>query len=309
MTSTKLARARNGDGAMRPTFLQQASPYLILAPAFLLVAGILGPFVYSIYLSLTDFSFRFPDHSFVGLQNYREMLASPAFWHSLSVTLRYAFWSTTVAMLLGLAIALLLNADNLYTRVLRILLIFPLMVAPVVATVIWQLMTNPSVGVLAPVMRAIGLGGFRWAAAPETALFTVVLIDVWVYTPFVMLLALAGLRSLPKAPFEAAQLDGGSAWFTFWKLTLPMIAPHLLIALVFRLMTSLQEFSIIFAATRGGPGDTLMNLSLNAYLTSLLFQELGKGLPMMFILWLIIFIATTYLIKAWSAAQQRAAGL
>ena len=110
-------------------------------------------------------------------------------------------------------------------------------------------------------------------------MFTVVMIDVWVYTPFVMVLALAGLKSLPKAPYEAAQLDGGSAWFTFRTLTLPMITPHLLIALIFRLMVSLQEFSIIFAATKGGPGDTLLSLSLNAYNTGFLYNNLGPKYP------------------------------
>lgn len=301
-------RAPSQEAALRPTAAQRARPYLIMAPAFLLTAGILIPFVVAIYLSLTNISFRFPDSSFVGLENYRDMLSSAEFWHSVSVTLRYALWSTGVAMFLGLGVALLLNVETWFSRVLQVLLIFPLMIAPVVATLIWQLMTNPSVGVLAPVMAAFGLGNFGWAAASSSALFTVVLIDVWVYTPFVMLLALAGLRSLPKAPYEAAQLDGGSAWFTFRTLTLPLIAPHLLIAFIFRLMISLQEFSIIYAATKGGPGDTLLSLSLNAYNTGFLYQELGESIPMMFVLWAIVFAASWLLVRAWGAAQRRAAG-
>ncbi len=294
---------------VKPTWSQRARPYLILTPAFLLTAGILIPFVYAIYLSLTNFSFRFPDYAFVGLENYREMFTSAQFWHSVSVTLQYALWSTGVAMLLGLGVAMLLNNESRYAKILRVLLIFPLMIAPVVATLIWQLMTNPSVGVLAPLMNAVGLGGFRWAAASSSAMFTVVMIDVWVYTPFVMVLALAGLKSLPKAPYEAAQLDGGSAWFTFRTLTLPMITPHLLIALIFRLMVSLQEFSIIFAATKGGPGDTLLSLSLNAYNTGFLYNNLGQSIPLMMVLWVIVFAASWVLVRVWGAAQRRAAGL
>lgn len=305
--STAGVPASDGD-RIRPTAAQRARPYLIMAPAFLLTAGILVPFAVAIFLSLTNFSFRFPDYDFVGLENYRNMFTSADFWHSVSVTLRYALWSTGVAMFLGLGVALLLNVETRYSRVLQVLLIFPLMIAPVVATLIWTLMTNPSVGVLAPVMNFLGLGDFRWAAASSSALFTVVLIDVWVYTPFVMLLALAGLRSLPKAPYEAAQLDGGSAWFTFRTLTLPLIAPHLLIAFIFRLMISLQEFSIIFAATKGGPGDTLLSLSLNAYNTGFLYYELGQSIPLMFVLWVIVYVAAWLLVKAWGAAQRRAAG-
>src|SRR5690606_2116889 len=153
---------------------------------------------------------------------------------------KYALLATGAEMMFGVGIALLLNRETRLARSLRIVLIFPLMIAPVIATLIWQLMINYSVGVIGHGLRRIGITDFTWAADPDTALFTVVLIDAWVYTPFVILLTLAGLRSLPKAPFESAMIDGGSAWFTFRNLTLPMILPFLLIALVFRLMVSLQ---------------------------------------------------------------------
>jgi len=139
-------------------------------------------------------------------------------------------------------------------------------------------------------------------------MFSVVLIDVWVYTPFVIVLVLAGLRSLPKAPFESAMVDGGSAWFTFKTLTLPMIKPLLVIALLFRTMISLQEFSIIFALTRGGPGDTLMSLSLTAYNEAFTYKELGTALPYMLILWIFVYIVSHYMIRYWSRAQKNASG-
>ena len=168
-------------------------------------------------------------------------------------------------MLLGLGIALLLNEENWLSKFLSLVLIFPLMIAPVIGALVWQLMTNPSVGILRFPLSWIGLGGFRWSADPNFALFSVLLIDIWIYTPFVVILALAGLRSLPKSPYEAALIDGGSAWFVFRNLTLPMLAPVLLVALIFRLMTSLQEFAIIFASTKGGPGDKTLSIALAAY--------------------------------------------
>jgi len=283
-------------------------PYLILLPALLLTVGILYPFGLSIYYSLTNYSFKYADFSFVGFENWGDMLRSASFWHSVWVTLRYAFFSTGAELLVGVGIALLLNRENFLSRALRIVLIFPLMIAPVIATLIWQLLTNQSVGIISHALRSIGITDFNWGADPRTAMFTVVLIDAWVYTPFVILLTLAGLRSLPKAPFEAALVDGGSAWFTFKTLTLPMIMPYIVIAAVFRLMVSLQEFSIIFALTRGGPGDTLMSLSLTAYTEAFTYKELGIALPYMLFLWVFIYIISYYMIKYWSHTQKRASG-
>jgi multiple sugar transport system permease protein len=237
------------------------------------------------------------------------MLQNPDFWHSLIVTLQYAFLCTTVEMLLGIGVALLLNEENPISKFLRIVLIFPLMIAPVIGTLIWKLMTNPSVGILRTPMSWIGLGEFKWGASPDTAMFSLVLIDAWVYTPFVIILVLAGLRSLPRSPYEAAMIDGGSAWFVFKNLTLPMLAPVLLITLVFRLMLSLQEFSIIFALTEGGPGDTTMSLSLLAYNRGFPFYGVAEAIPIMLFLWAIVYLISFILIGFWRKAQQRASGV
>lgn len=289
-------------------FMRKARPYLILAPALLLTIGILYPFVTSIYYSFTDYSFKYENFSFIGLDNWTAMFKDAAFWNSAWVTLKYAVCSTGVEMILGILVALMLNQENWLSRALRMVLIFPLMIAPVIATLIWQLMTNDSVGVISHWLKSVGIKNFLWGASPSTAMFSVVLIDVWVYTPFVIILVLAGLRSLPKAPFESAMIDGGSAWFTFRTLTLPMIMPLLLIALLFRLMTSLQEFSIIFALTRGGPGDTLMSLPLTAYTEAFTYKELGSALPYMLILWAFVYFVSHYMIKYWSRTQKRASG-
>ncbi len=312
--SVQIADLSKASGNMDPykvppiPFMRKARPYLILAPALLLTIGILIPFFISIYYSLTNYSFKYKDYSFIGLENWTAMLKDPSFWHSVWVTGQYAFFSTGVEMLLGIAIALMLNQDNWLAKALRMVLIFPLMIAPVIATLIWQLMTNNSVGVIAYALRSIGIDNFVWGADPKTAMFSVVLIDVWVYTPFVIILVLAGLRSLPKAPFESAMVDGGSAWFTFKTLTLPMIKPLLLIALLFRTMISLQEFSIIFALTRGGPGDTLMSLPLTAYNEAFTYKELGTALPYMLALWAFVYIVSHYMIRYWSRAQKNASG-
>ena len=283
-------------------------PYFVLAPAFLLTIGILIPFFVAIYLSLTDISLRSQNFSFVGLSNYAAMFRNPDFYHAVGVSLRYSLWTTGVEMLLGLGVAMLLNEEHRLARVMRLLLTFPLMVAPVIATLIWQLMTSPSVGIVANWLRRIGLGEFQWGAATGSAMFSVVIIDVWVYTPFVIILVLAGLRGLPAEPYEAASIDGAGPLTVFRSITLPMITPFLLIALIFRLMLSLQEFGIIFALTKGGPGDALVSMSLYSYQQGFQFYDLAKSIPVMFILYLVVYVAANSLINSWRRAQSHAAG-
>jgi multiple sugar transport system permease protein len=234
---------------------------------------------------------------FIGIRNWKDAFTDPTFYHAVWVTLRYAFFATLTQMVLGVVVALLLRKDNLFSRLLKVLFTFPLMVAPAIAVLIWQLMTSNSVGVLEGLLNFFGIFNFPWASSRSTAMFTAVLIDTWVNTPFILLLVLAGLQSLPKSPFEAAQVDGASSWFIFKTLTFPMLKPFIYIALLFRVMASLQEFGIIFALSKGGPGDTLMNISLTGYITAFQFLRMGKALPYLLVLWTICYITAYLLVK------------
>ncbi len=305
---TNKSAAKPGDKYTKIPFLVKARPYLIMAPALLITIGILYPFFTAIFYSFTNYSFRSATYKFIGLGNWIDAVTSSEFWHAILVTFEYAIATTGSEMLLGLGIALLLSKDSRYTKILRVVLIFPLMVAPVIATLIWQLMTNTSVGIIEKFLNLFNIYNFPWASSPKTALFTATVIDFWVYCPFVIVLILAGVQSLPKSPFEASKIDGGSAWFTFKTLTLPMLKPFLYIALIFRLMAAMQEFSIIFALTKGGPGDTLMNLSVTAYNTGFAFLKFGKSLPFILVLWLLINIISSRLVKNWLSVQKTAAG-
>ena len=291
-------------------FSTRVRPYLIVAPSLIITIGIMVPFVMAIWYSLTNYSFKLPTHKFIGIDNWVKMLGDSSFWNAVKISLLYGLISTAVEMLLGLGVAILLNnLNNTLSRVLRVLLVFPLMVAPVTATIIWQLMLNSSVGIVEKLLNIFGIYNFPWAAAPGTALMTVILIDVWINTAFIILLVLAGLQSLPKSPFESAKIDGGSAWFNFKNLTLPMLKPSLYIALLFRLMAALQEYAVIFALTKGGPGDSLMSLSLTAYQKGFKFQKFGAAIPYILVLWLIINIAAKRIVNLQRAAQKRAAGV
>ena len=291
-------------------FKTRVLPYLIVAPALIITIGIMIPFAMAIYYSLTSYSFRMPTYKVTYLKNWVNTFTKPGFWKALWVTVRYAFFSIVIEMLLGMAIALILNTlNNRFSRIMRVCLIFPLMIAPITATIVWQLMLNNSVGVVEHLLNVFGIYNFPWAAGTKTAMLTVVMIDTWGNTPFCMLLVLAGLQSLPKSPFESAKIDGGSTWFNFVNLTLPMLKPSLYIALLFRLMAALQEYSIIFGMTKGGPGDTLMNLSLTAYQTAFQYQKFGPALPYILVLWLMINYLAKFIVGKQRAAQRQAAGL
>jgi len=295
---------------LRPPLAVRIRPWLIALPALLVLIGILYPFLTAIYYSFTAYQLNRPGSmdQFVGLRNYWRMITDDDFLYSTYITLAYALLATGIELVIGLVIALLLNRESRVAKILTPMLIFPMMIAPVIGTLIWKVMMQPSVGILNPMFTAIGLPSLQWAAAPETALMSVVLVDFWMFTPFAALILTAGLRSFPNAPFEAARVDGASFWFTFRNLTLPMLMPFLTIVVVFRLMDSLKMFDIIFAMTEGGPGNTLMTYELTAYRTSIQFQKLAQGLTYAILLYIIIYISSQYLIKFWGRAQRRAAG-
>lgn len=298
------------DEQLQPSRLVRWRPFLITLPALLLLIGILYPFFTAVYYSFTGYALNRPGsvEVFVGLRNYERMVTDSQFVHGTVVTFAYAFFATGTELGIGLIIAMLLNRETRLAKILQTTLIFPMMIAPVIGTLVWKMMMQPSVGILNPMMAAVGLPTLQWAAVPQTALFSVVLVDAWMFTPFAALILLAGLRSFPQEPFEAARVDGASFWFTFRNLTLPMLTPYIIIVVVFRFMDSLKMFDIIFAMTEGGPGNSLMTYQLTAYRTSIQFQRLAQGLPYALVLYIVIYFASQYLIKYWGKAQRRAAG-
>ena len=134
------------------------------------------------------------------------------------------------------------------------------------------------------------------------------LVDIWVYTPFMMILLLAGLRALPRQPFEAAELDGVPATFVFFRITLPMLMPYIITAGLFRMLDSIQQFDIIYAMTQGGPGDTLMVFQVQAYLEAFTFTNIGRSAALLMVLWAITFVLSNLFIKQWLRLRERARG-
>ncbi len=286
-----------------------ALPYLLSLPALLVCIGILIPFGTAIVYSLQRYRLSQPwNRRFNWGQNYVDFFYDPAFWNTVKISMTYAFWAVTVQLLLGLGIALLLQKRTMFNNAVSIVLLMPLMTAPVLASLMWKLMTNPGFGILSYLASLVGFTDFRWASDPSTALLTVVIVDVWVYTPFIMILLLAGLRSLPRQPFEAAALDGVPRLFVFWRITLPMLMPFLLTATLFRVIESIQQFDIIYAMTQGGPGNTLMVFQVEAYLNFFQATNIGRSAALLLILWAITYALSTIFIKNWLRLRERQRG-
>ncbi|WP_369236700.1 carbohydrate ABC transporter permease [Streptomyces sp. R21] len=290
-----------------PAWRRGLRPYLLIVPALLLTGGILYPFGLGLYYTLFDFSASKPQPDMVGFDNYRTVFTQDAFWNSAWVTVLYAVGAAAFETVLGVSVALLLHRSTLVGRVLEKILILPLMIAPVIAAIIWKLMLQPSVGVVNHLLKPFGLGGVQWTDTPTGALLSSIAVDVWVYTPFVAILALAGLRSLPTSPFEAAAVDGAGWWYTFRRLTLPMLWPYVLVAVIFRFMDSLKVFDIIYALTEGGPGDSTVVLQIRAYLEAIRFQRYSFGISYTIVLWAVVYLAAMVLVRHLGRIQRRAA--
>jgi multiple sugar transport system permease protein len=285
-------------------------PYILSLPALLVCVGILVPFVTAIYYSMLRYRLNLPYmRGFIWFDNYLNFLSDAEFWNTVKVSLLYTVLTVGVEVVLGLGIALLLQKQTRFNSLVSILLLLPLMTAPALASLMWKLMTNPNFGILSYLVQLMGVQDFKWASAPSSALFTVVLVDVWVYTPFIMILLLAGLRSLPTQPFEAAALDGVPRRFVFFRITLPMLFPYLMTATLFRLLDAIQQFDIIYSMTQGGPGNTLLVFQVRSYLEFYQYTNVAKSAALLVILWAITYALSIVFVKQHLRLRERARGM
>jgi multiple sugar transport system permease protein len=256
---------------VRPAKLLSAnSPVPWLAPAILILFSLtVIPTLFLFFTSLHAWELGYPweERVWVGLANYATIFASREFLHSILITAIYATVSVAAEFLLGFAIALFLNQKHLRLRTaLTCGLIIPMTVTPSIAGLIWRLYFNPSYGIVNYLTRTVLGIAPNWYGY-QLALTSVVLVDLWQWTPFVALILVAGLSALPPSPFEAARVDGATRWQTLRHITIPLLRPVLLVALLLRTMDALKMFDVVFALTGGGPAEATELLSMHVYRT------------------------------------------
>jgi len=277
-------------------------PYMLYFPCFIATAGILYPFFRSVYLSFTDYNLTYQRANFIGLANYITLFTTREFWHSMRVTLQYAGCATGVELLLGMGMALLLLKPIRGRTIFRAVILLPFMIPPVIEAMMFRLILAPVIGVANYLGSFVGMPRLGWFGEANTALLSVVLIDVHNFTPFAAIILLAGLQSLPRLPYEAAQVDGASRWFIFRKLTFPLLKPVFYVVLLFRLIESLIQFDMIYAGTKGGPAKATMSIHVNAYYYAMRWTMMGEAFSQLVMLWAIVFVCSFFIIKAWRRA-------
>ncbi|WP_155982378.1 sugar ABC transporter permease [Xanthobacter sp. 126] len=250
----------------------------LLAPAFIaLMATTTFPLLHLGWTSLhrMDLAMPFMD-GFVGLDNYRELLGDPRFWSALGVSLVYTFSTVILQVVLGLALALLVNGMKRGQALFRIVAILPVVLSPAVVGMVWRtFMLTPEFGVVDYLSMTAGLGSHNWLGDPSLALFSVVVIHTWQWTPFAFMVLLASLAALPEDIYEAARIDRANPWRCFVRITLPLLRPAIVMVIIMRTMVALTAFAAIFTVTGGGPGTATEILNLYAYRKS--FTELSIG--------------------------------
>ncbi|ACP23520.1 sugar ABC transporter, permease protein, putative (plasmid) [Sinorhizobium fredii NGR234] len=272
--------------------------YLMLAPTVLILLALtIFPSIYMFYAAVHRISPN-PDlpWEFVGVGNFARLLSDPQFHVALRNTVVFTLVAVALEFLLGLGLALLLDRFIRRLSFLKTVLMIPMMLPPIAVAITWKLIYEPQFGVLNEIMFLLGLPVQAWAGDVNLAMFSIIVADVWQWTPFVFLLMLAGLASLPVEPYEAAALDGASSWRQFWDLTLPFLKPVIAIALLLRVMDALRLFDLVFILTGGGPADRTKVLSLYIYQVAYRFADPGYAAAIsLFVLFVTIVLSTWFM--------------
>ena len=276
--------------------------YRLILPLTLLLAAVMAyPLIFSAWISLHDYRLtRLYDVRFLGLDNYLFIFGDAPFLKAMTNTLMFVAGAVSLELVLGLGLALLLQRLVLFQNFARAVLLAPMFITPIAVGLMFRFMLSSELGVIPHYLRLMGLG-VDWFSA-DLALFSLMLIDAWQWTPFMLLMFLAGLEALPRSPFEAAKVDGASPWMTFWHVTLPMLKPVILVALIIRALDAFKVFEYVYAITRGGPGDATEVILFHIYKTGFRFFRMGEAAAMAFVL---IAITLVLVVILYSAMQRK----
>lgn len=257
--------------------------YRFLAPLLVLMAALVAyPLGYSLWLSLTDRTITHPVTDFVGVDQYRGLLSNGDYGAAMRNTLVFVAFAVAIELVLGLALAMALQRQRWARDLTRSFLLTPMFVTPIAVGLTFRFLLNQQLGPVPAALDRLGVSIDFFG--PSLALPTIIAIDVWQWTPFMVLLLLAGLESLPRQPFEAARVDGASWWLTFRTVTLPLLRPVIAIAILLRALDAFKVFEYVFATTRGGPGNATDTLQYLIYRTGFGFFRLGEAAAMGFVL-------------------------
>ncbi|HCJ72465.1 MAG TPA: ABC transporter permease, partial [Agrobacterium sp.] len=261
-------------------------PFVI--PALVVISAVIVfPWVFTLWMSAHRWTLG-QEQSFIGFENYVRLASDARFWESLWHTLVYTVLSVVAPLFLGTLAALVFDAQFPLRGFLRGVFVMPMMATPVAIALVWTMMFHPQLGVLNYLLSFIHIGPLEWIYNQSTVIPSLVLVETWQWTPLVMLIVLGGLAAVPREPYESAEIDGANAWQKFRYLTMPMIAPFLMIAVIIRSIDAVKSFDIIYAMTQGGPGTASETINIYLYNTAFAYYDIGYGSAMAVVFFIII---------------------
>jgi multiple sugar transport system permease protein len=278
-STTEAAHAAALTGAAADTVRRKRAyarhywPFVVPA-AVVVVAVIVFPWAFTLWMSMQEWKLG-SGRSFVGMANYQRLLTDARFHDSILRTLYFTALAVVVPVVLGVVAALAFNRKFPLRGLARTVFILPMMATPVAVALVWTMMFHPQLGVLNWILSQFGIPPSLWVYDPDTVIPTLVLVEVWHWTPLVMLLVLGGLASLPVDPYEAAKIDGATAWQAFRYITLPLLAPFIMVAVIIRTIDALKAFDTIYVITQGGPGTASETINIFLYLNAFAYYNMG----------------------------------
>ncbi len=271
-----------------------------------LIAMNVFPLFYNIILSFTDAQMMSAEYRFVGCRNFVRVFSDPIYAQALATTGKFVFFAVSIELVVGFCLALALRGRFPGKAVILTIILIPMMLSPAVMGLFWNLILDANSGILNQALAAVRLPTPEWRTNPNLKLVSLLLIDVWMWTPFMMLIALAGLNSIPGYIYEAAEIDRASRWMVFRRITLPMVAPLLLLAAILRTTDALKVFDIVMAVT--GPNDPrTQSLSALLYQTVIQNQQIGLGSAYAVIVLLVVIVLATALVRYMDSLSHRQA--
>lgn len=288
MTTIEIRASIEAAKARPPQRLAPRRYFLFAVPALVLIAAVIVfPWVFTLVMSMVDFKVG-GGTSFVGLDNFAKLAADQRFIESIGRTFWFTILAVVVPIGLGTWAAVIFHREFPWRGVLRTVFIMPMMATPVAVALVWTMMFHPQLGVLNYLLSLIGLPPFAWVYDPNTVIFTLILVEVWHWTPLVMLIVLGGMAALPSDPYDSATIDGATDWQMFRFITLPLILPYIMVAVVIRSIDALKVFDTIFVITGGGPGTASETLNIFLYLQAFQFYNLGYASAVVVVFFVII---------------------
>jgi multiple sugar transport system permease protein len=265
---------------IKPFSQQSYKAYLFLCPALIImIFGLFYPILYSVYASFFDWRLgtSLSDAQFTLFDNYLWLLNDDDVLKAFGITLKFTIIVVIIEVFLGVLFALLLDRTIRGLSVFRTIFIMPMMIAPIIVGLIWQYMYDAQFGVFNKILSYLGLSPVGWLSSPDWALFSVILADIWQWTPFIFILTVASLQSLPKSIIEVATIDGASQWQIIWYIKLPIIMPVIIITAILRFIDSFKVFEVIYIMTSGGPAQATEVISMTIYNQAFIDFELGRA--------------------------------